>query len=363
MRLPDRLEQFGLLLALAHDASDGDADWSEFVSSTQRFFGASHVGLVLRASLSRSKSLKYSELSAYPDEDLAVDTIVREACRLALAQQSEGRDCERSGHVQMDSDQHGSSCDFSMFAYALVTSKSGGSTFFCVVRGGDAPEFSKEERWAIQAIGDHLNRVLRDSKVLQKKSTLFARSNYGLLLVDAQGQVIESNATAREMLTDAQSNADVIGPIESAGIRQDISTLVRTQIFDNGEVIEAAFSIDRSEGDRHINGVVAAVPPEWKYLGSRPAAALLVLGAPSQRQTPPDTILIAQYRLTPREVDFVRALVRTQELKACALELDISQETARRHVKSVFEKTRTHSQTQLIHLLSRHPATLFARQV
>ena len=68
------------------------------------------------------------------------------------------------------------------------------------------------------------------------------------------------------------------------------------------------------------------------------------------------TILTDLFRLTAGEARFVRMLVHRRSLQKASEALSISPETARRHLKSVFEKTGTHSQSELAQLLVRQPS-------
>lgn len=58
-----------------------------------------------------------------------------------------------------------------------------------------------------------------------------------------------------------------------------------------------------------------------------------------------------RYKLTPAEVKLVVHLVDTGGLKQCAEHLHCSYNTVRAHLRSVFEKTQTHSQPQLLRLI------------
>lgn len=64
------------------------------------------------------------------------------------------------------------------------------------------------------------------------------------------------------------------------------------------------------------------------------------------------------YALTRREIELADALIHFRTLKRAATKLCISWETARRHVKSVFDKTGTRSQLELARLILCHPAGL-----
>ena len=98
------------------------------------------------------------------------------------------------------------------------------------------------------------------------------------------------------------------------------------------------------------------MPDEWRHHEAREAVALLMLSDPQSTSYPDAAALMSLYGLTPREASFAQTLVETRGMRPTSDELGISPETARRHLKSVFEKTRTHSQSELIHLLVRHPA-------
>lgn len=64
------------------------------------------------------------------------------------------------------------------------------------------------------------------------------------------------------------------------------------------------------------------------------------------------TILAASFRLTPREVDLVRELTRGGDLPAVALRSGRSLNTLRAQLKSVFAKTRTGAQPELMRLVA-----------
>jgi len=55
-----------------------------------------------------------------------------------------------------------------------------------------------------------------------------------------------------------------------------------------------------------------------------------------------------RFNLTPAEARVVVRLVTGESLRACAKALGIQYETVRAHLKSVFRKTRTHRQAELV---------------
>ena len=79
--------------------------------------------------------------------------------------------------------------------------------------------------------------------------------------------------------------------------------------------------------------------------------ALMTLNALGPRPGPPATILAKTFRLTPSEAKLACIIARGAPPDIAARELKISRETARNQLKSVFAKTDTHRQSELVALL------------
>ena len=79
--------------------------------------------------------------------------------------------------------------------------------------------------------------------------------------------------------------------------------------------------------------------------------ALLTLNALGPRLGAPASIIAKTFRLTPSEAKLACILARGASPDIAARELKISRETARNQLKSVFAKTDTHRQSELVALL------------
>jgi DNA-binding CsgD family transcriptional regulator len=79
--------------------------------------------------------------------------------------------------------------------------------------------------------------------------------------------------------------------------------------------------------------------------------ALLTLNALGRRPGPPAAILAKTFHLTPSEAKLACIIARGAPPDIAARELKISRETARNQLKSVFAKTDTHRQSELVALL------------
>ena len=94
----------------------------------------------------------------------------------------------------------------------------------------------------------------------------------------------------------------------------------------------------------------------WPFEGpSHPPAhevqAVLTLNALGPRPGLPAAIIAKTFRLTPAEAKLACIIARGAPPDIAARELKISRETARNQLKSVFAKTDTHRQSELVALL------------
>ena len=98
--------------------------------------------------------------------------------------------------------------------------------------------------------------------------------------------------------------------------------------------------------------IVRIWPFDWAaHLPAQEVRALLTLNALGPKPGPPAAILAKTFRLTPSEARLACVIARGASPEIAARELKISRETARNQLKSVFAKTDTHRQSELVALL------------
>ena len=249
------------------------------------------------------------------------------------------------------------------FIHVLLPEAHGSVAFFCLTRDAGQPEFSSDEVAAVEMLLPHLTRALGqiERRRVDAPRTLFQNCGFGLVVFDAGGRVAAINRTARRLIAGAEGIALGGNALHVAGIGGDFGSYAVARLKADGTPLPTALEIDGVGTAPPIPAVLAAVPGEWRHIGGAPASVMLVLGDPTQAQCPDASTLAQHYGLTGREALFAQVLVEARSLRSTGTQLGIAQETARRHLKSIFEKTRTHSQTELIHLLARHPATFLSR--
>jgi DNA-binding CsgD family transcriptional regulator len=94
----------------------------------------------------------------------------------------------------------------------------------------------------------------------------------------------------------------------------------------------------------------------WSFDGvanspAQDVRAVLTLNALGPKPGPPAAIIAKTFRLTPSEAKLACIIARGAPPDIAARELKISRETARNQLKSVFAKTDTHRQSELVALL------------
>jgi len=94
----------------------------------------------------------------------------------------------------------------------------------------------------------------------------------------------------------------------------------------------------------------------WRFDGAahgsaQDVCALMTLNALGPKAGPPAAILAKTFRLTPAEAKLASVIARGASPEIAAEELKISRETARNQLKSVFAKTDTHRQSELVALI------------
>ena len=82
------------------------------------------------------------------------------------------------------------------------------------------------------------------------------------------------------------------------------------------------------------------------------AAALLIVHDPSEQTYIPQNVIRSMFGLTPTEAQLLLAVSNGQSLKEYCDEHDVTHNTARTHLRSVFAKTSTSKQSDLVRLMS-----------
>jgi DNA-binding CsgD family transcriptional regulator len=84
----------------------------------------------------------------------------------------------------------------------------------------------------------------------------------------------------------------------------------------------------------------------------RNLAIVTALNVPSEDDHA-DCAFVRQFGLSPAQARMSSLIVTGHSIASAARELHVSENTARSHLKQIFQKTDTHSQMELVHLHGR----------
>ncbi|MCU0305145.1 MAG: hypothetical protein MUC56_13925 [Thermoanaerobaculales bacterium] len=179
----------------------------------------------------------------------------------------------------------------------------------------------------------------------------------GMVLIDADGRAILVNREADRIFAQADGLSIRDGLMYAADsnqtsrLRQAIRRVGRGAVEHGESTGAAAIRVARS-GGRSPYHVVVIPLPRWCQPGSSTSAVAVVFVTDSERG--PSTVELVcgdLYGLTAAETRLVSTLVESPGLTAAAKTLGLSRNTVHSQLASVFQKTGTRSQTELLRLV------------
>jgi DNA-binding CsgD family transcriptional regulator/PAS domain-containing protein len=238
-----------------------------------------------------------------------------------------------------------------------------------VYRGPNEVAFSRELLTLLQMLQPHLQTALAlrrrlfelDSHISDLETALDLMAS-GLVLLDAKGECILVNKTAKKILDQRsglfyeRSALYIRDVAEMATLREAISSAISPDHACHRR--HQAFLISR--GNKKALHILIAPIPSETVSASGNAAAVVLISDPEDKTAVPAEIFSLLFGLTPAEARLASALLAGKSLSEAAELYSVCQETVRTQIKSVFQKTGTRRQGELIRLLS--PLSTFGAQ-
>jgi DNA-binding CsgD family transcriptional regulator len=171
------------------------------------------------------------------------------------------------------------------------------------------------------------------------------------IALDRQGFVIEANAAAEDVFDENIRIKDrrifVRDPEARTLFKEAVAHLKELPNFN--AMVSEPLIVPRLD---KLPIIVRIWPFEGpSHSRAQEVRALLTLNAIGPKSGPSATILAKTFYLTPSEAKLACIIARGAPPVIAARELKISRETARNQLKSVFAKTDTHRQSELVALL------------
>jgi DNA-binding CsgD family transcriptional regulator/PAS domain-containing protein len=239
-----------------------------------------------------------------------------------------------------------------------------------VTRNTGQPDFNEDNKQILRRILPHLEQAIAIHSQLTRTES--ERSLYedavdqlsvGTFILDEQARIIRMNDAARQ-LVNSQKGICIVDGKFSAGTRQDnqrfkkvLDEVLRAhQLSQPGFV--RAFKTERSPGVMKLGMLVRPLPISPSTDPARQPSVAIFVSDPQQRQQVPRHILTELFDFTPAEASLALLLANGLTLDEASEELQISRNTAKSHLSSVFAKTDVSRQTKLVQLILKSVAPM-----
>lgn len=228
-----------------------------------------------------------------------------------------------------------------------------------------------EEAHLISLLVPHLQRAFRIGQVLESLrlerdllSQALGKLPQGAIIVSRTGQVMFTNPSAEQILApedglliNRQGSLEATSPSVQKRLRQMIETAGQPE-----SVLPAQcgglFQLERPSGLRPLSLLIAPLSLEISHYNFHQPSVVIFISNPEQQTEAVEDRLRQLYGLTPAEARLTIILMRGANIVESAAELQVSQNTARTHLKRIFQKTRTHRQSELVNLLLSSPVAI-----
>jgi len=231
-------------------------------------------------------------------------------------------------------------------------------THLSVYRAPGAKAFPESSRRALIALTPHLQTAIRTQKVIgdQQRHLLALTSaidalGFGIIALGSKKEVIHANRPAQELLAAASFFRMDGGVLAGASDEHNrrLCTMVAT-VLRTGT---ASALMLRTASGAAINLVAYPFARRQEKPG---VPDLLLVISSSAAAGIGEALLQMTYGLSKAEARLAAALGRGQSLTSAATSLDITVNTARSVLKTIFAKTGVRRQAELVHLLMSWPS-------
>jgi DNA-binding CsgD family transcriptional regulator/PAS domain-containing protein len=231
-----------------------------------------------------------------------------------------------------------------------------------IYRGPDEPQFSDDQFNNLAFLAPHLDIALATRRRLLdleardcNLEAAFQKTQTAIVLLDSKGKVVMFNNAAKTLLEQRRglllnnSSLEAREPQENSSLRILVAQVLspeRTPVSRRGGALRV------SRPDRRPLHVQIA--PSFSTASSN-AGIIVFIADPDRESDLPDRLLKELFQLTSAECRVAIGLLDGKSLAEIADDIQVGKETLRSQLKSVFQKTGTRRQAELVRLLSSVP--------
>jgi PAS domain S-box-containing protein len=223
--------------------------------------------------------------------------------------------------------------------------------------------YTKREKKLLDVFIPHITRALdlqNRLHVTNTRASLLQNSfdtlQSAIVLLKQDGKVIFLNRAAEDLIgqcAELYLRRDRLCAMSHADHSKLEQLIKKVAIGNGGQRLGEGMTIRRETGDR-LQIIAAPVPIDRQatLMAGLGPVAMLVIHDPGQHTQMPHEAIAAMFGLTPSEARLLLALSEGQTLSQYADASHVTQNTARTHLKSVFAKTNTSRQSDLVRLMN-----------
>lgn len=246
--------------------------------------------------------------------------------------------------------------------------RDGRTNFLGVYRDRKQGRFSPRDLELLQFLLPHTKRAFRlhfqFADLRQKVDDLQFSLDHvdaGIVLIGSTGKVITMNRYARMLFAEEDAlliRADVLRAKEVRVSDQLHSLITQALATSIGKGLSPGGYLTVPRKDRSPLSVLVA-PARCAAVGVpfEAVRAIVYVQDPERRVRPAQEILRSAFRLTPAECRVALLLGDGKSPREISHVLGVSSNTLKSHLASIYRKTNTSRQTQLVRLLMRLPAS------
>jgi DNA-binding CsgD family transcriptional regulator/PAS domain-containing protein len=233
-----------------------------------------------------------------------------------------------------------------------------------VFRPLDAQKFDGDEQGRADVIVSQISRAMElaarlGTSVVEKSlySDVLDKLNIGVILVDACGRIASASAVAERYIGVKNGICTQLGKLRATSAAEDrlLQLAIREAAAVGGAGTSRGVSLTKQSGARTLGLMVRPMPCQQD--GSSACVAVYIRDYDTVPEV--ESEFVRQiFDLTPAEAAVTRRLTAGLSLEDAASSLDISRNTARAHLRSIFSKSGITRQTELVRLVLSSAALL-----
>jgi DNA-binding CsgD family transcriptional regulator len=241
------------------------------------------------------------------------------------------------------------------------------ATYLTIGRAREAGAYDGEDIDLFASLLPCIRMTFRSLKLIEgvqdERQTLLSlldRLPTGVALLNRRGEPVLMNDYARRALADI-ADLDSLLPHRCQQRQPDHGRAAATRKQPPpGEVAAGGciHVIQRSPGHRPLSIIVQRLPAENSGSDDERPAFALIVSDPNRAIELDHAALCRLYGLTPAEGRLAALLASGKHIESAALLLGVSIHTVRTHLKHIFSKTETSSQSDLVRLILSAPAPI-----